>query len=280
MKAIPINIDGIQFRSKLEGRHYLFMKKLGWNIEYEPEIEGIHGWIPDFIIIGKDHKILVDVKPIHNREDWLKHPDHDKILNSGINKLHDYELLILGTNINFNGTEKMGVFYSRDKDWLNAETIILDSLSEDHSPIFSHVDGQIGFMTYEGNWKCRITGEGGKTYIFREYHPELFRKIDRYWNEAGSQLQWNSPTSEHYLQDKKHPNSNQYCMDCENESVNYWKKTNLFYCNECRQVKPIFTWSGEPLKSPKYYAYKNVFHHLGIVFYYSTANSQDFQKKH
>jgi hypothetical protein len=48
MKAIPINIEGIQFRSKLEARWYLFMKNLGWNIEYEPEIEGIIGWIPDF----------------------------------------------------------------------------------------------------------------------------------------------------------------------------------------------------------------------------------------
>jgi len=43
MKAIPIKIDGIQFRSKLEARWYLFMKRLGWHIEYEPDIEGLNG---------------------------------------------------------------------------------------------------------------------------------------------------------------------------------------------------------------------------------------------
>ena len=84
MKAIPIIYEGIQFRSKLEARWYIFMKKLGWNVVYEPEIEGLNGWIPDFLIIGKEHKILVDVKPIDRAKDWDTHPDHNKILNSGI----------------------------------------------------------------------------------------------------------------------------------------------------------------------------------------------------
>ena len=67
MKPIPTKIDGIQFRSKLEARWYLFMKRLQWRIEYEPqELPEINGWIPDFMIIGKDKKILVDVKPIYS----------------------------------------------------------------------------------------------------------------------------------------------------------------------------------------------------------------------
>ena len=90
MKAIPIKIDGIQFRSKLEGRWYLFMKRLGWNIIYEPEIEGLNNWIPDFLIIGKDKKILVDVKPIDTVEDWEKNPDRIRIENSGIKNLPEY----------------------------------------------------------------------------------------------------------------------------------------------------------------------------------------------
>ena len=70
MKAIPINIEGIQFRSKLEARWYLFMKNLGWNIEYEPEIEGINGWIPDFLILGNKTKVLVEVKPFQTLSDF------------------------------------------------------------------------------------------------------------------------------------------------------------------------------------------------------------------
>ena len=57
MKAIAVEYEGIKFRSKLEARWYIFMKKLGWNIIYEPEIEGINGWIPDFLIIGISDKI-------------------------------------------------------------------------------------------------------------------------------------------------------------------------------------------------------------------------------
>ena len=48
MKAKQIIVDGIHFRSKLEARWYLFMKRLGWNIIYEPEIKGLNNWIPDF----------------------------------------------------------------------------------------------------------------------------------------------------------------------------------------------------------------------------------------
>ena len=123
MKAIPIIYEGIQFRSKLEARWYIFMKKLGWNVVYEPEIEGINGWIPDFLIIGECHKTLVDVK--------------------GIDRVTD----------------------------------------------------QIGFMDHEGSWCCRVTGEGGKTYIFRpdphyNEHCSTYEKIDTHWNEAGTKLRW------------------------------------------------------------------------------------------
>ena len=48
MQAIPITYQGIEFRSKLECRHYIFMKKIGWNIEYEPEVEGVYGYQTDF----------------------------------------------------------------------------------------------------------------------------------------------------------------------------------------------------------------------------------------
>ena len=51
IQAKPMVYEGINFRSKLEARWYFFMKNLGWNIEYEPDIEGIVGWIPDFLIL-------------------------------------------------------------------------------------------------------------------------------------------------------------------------------------------------------------------------------------
>jgi hypothetical protein len=235
MKAIPIIYEGIQFRSKLEARWYIFMKKLGWNVVYEPEIEGLNGWIPDFLIIGKEHKILVDVKPIDRAKDWDTHPDHNKILNSGIKNLPDYELLILGTNLQLDDNESMGIFYIRDSKLVqkeNRERVMCPSevgchtyckhesfyntqtlagknifcptdekgnllielpnniLYEDGNCVFSCVGDQIGFMTHTMGWCCRITGEGGKTYIFRDNNENEFRKIDTCWNKAWTELRW------------------------------------------------------------------------------------------
>ena len=53
MEAKPVTYQGIQFRSKLECRHYNFMKKIGWNIEYEPEVKNVYGYQPDFEIFSK-----------------------------------------------------------------------------------------------------------------------------------------------------------------------------------------------------------------------------------
>ena len=292
MKAIPIKIDGIQFRSKLEGRWYLFMKRLGWNIIYEPEIEGLNNWIPDFLIIGFEKKILVDVKPIHTVEDWEKHPDRIRIENSGIKNLKDYELLILGTNLQLDGHNKMGLLYVRDSFWEEGkEPIVLQDYSSAEC-VFSIGDDkkQIGFMDEMGSWHCRITGDGGKTYLGRgrSYNDDdkYYRKIDKYWNEAGTQLQWNSPTSEYYLKGKTHPNKNQHCMDCKTNSVNWWKKKNLFYCTECREVKPFYCYEEENLDeeskrlSPKYYSVHKGWWVNGvkeIEFYLATLNSWEWE---
>ena len=291
MKAIPIKIDGIQFRSKLEGKWYLFMKKLGWNIIYEPEIEGLNNWIPDFLIIGKDKKILVDVKPIDTVEDWYKHPDRIRIEESGIKNLPQYELLILGTNLQLDGDDRMGLLYVRDSFWEGEKEhpIHLQDYS-DSQCIFSYVDGKYGFMDMEGNWSCRITGEGGKTYMFREEGGSSrgsHQEIDTMWNEAGTQLQWNTPTSEYYMKGKTHPNKNQYCMDCTTHSVNWWKKKNLFYCTECTEVKPFYCYENEYLNDEeKRFANKRYANSSGwkrggeeIKFYYATAESSGWDNE-
>ena len=212
MKAIPIIYEGIQFRSKLEARWYIFMKKLGWNVVYEPEIEGINGWIPDFLIIGECHKTLVDVKGIDRVTDWCnskwdneknksiitsKHKDYDKILNSGIKNLHDYELLILGSNLQLDGRSGMGILHTRayHYDDKTGKGKKLNDLERSSETVFSRVGDQIGFMDHEGSWCCRVTGEGGKTYIFRpdphyNEHCSTYEKIDTHWNEAGTKLRW------------------------------------------------------------------------------------------
>jgi len=70
MKAIPVIYEGIQFRSKLEARWYIFMKSMGWDVEYEPEVN-CNWYIPDFKIKGRLFDIYIEVKPIENWDDWF-----------------------------------------------------------------------------------------------------------------------------------------------------------------------------------------------------------------
>jgi hypothetical protein len=291
MKAIPIKIDGIQFRSKLEARWYLFMKRLGWNIIYEPEIEGLSNWIPDFLIIGKNKKILVDVKPIDTVEDWDKNPDKKRIEESGIKNL-PYELLILGSNLQLDGQNRMGLLYVRDAFWEEGRDSVELQGYECAECVFSLADDgkQIGFMDTMGGWHCRISGDGGKTYLIRDNGinnaDTHLKSIDEMWNEAGTQLQWNTPTSEYYLKGKTHPNKDQYCMDCKTRSVNWWKRKNLFYCTKCKQVKPVYCYDEENLNeeekrfSEKRYATHKAWTRGGekITFYLATQNSGEWDE--
>ena len=290
MKAIPIKIDGIQFRSKLEARWYLFMKRLGWKIMYEPEIKGLNNWIPDFLIIGFGKKILVDVKPIDTVEDWEKNPDRIRIENSGIKNLPEYELLILGTNLQLDGKNQMGLLYTRDAFWEEGkEPAVLQDYNSAECVFSIGDDGkQIGFMDTVGSWSCRITGDGGKTYLIRDNGINNanthLKSIDEMWNEAGTQLQWNAPTSEYYLKGKTHPNKDQYCMDCKTKSINWWKRKNLFYCTKCKQVKPFYCYEEEDLTeeekrfSEKRYATHKAWTRGGekITFYLATQNSGEW----
>jgi hypothetical protein len=288
MKAKPITIDGIQFRSKLEGRWYLFMKRLGWNIMYEPEIEGLSNWIPDFLIIGKKHKILVDVKPIDKLNEWEQSPDKNRIENSGIQNT-GYELLILGTNLNLNDdcdnlTGAFGVHYQNYRDMKDQENFCFGP--DEKTNFFTYKSyasfcmrgpeyKTIDFLNSEFTWDGRITNEYGHRFNIQERDH---KKIDTYWNEAWSQLQWNAPTSEHYLKGKTHPNSNQYCMDCKTNSVNWWKKKNLFYCTKCKEVKCFYCWKYEPYDSPKQYSVDKAWTKGGdaVEFFYATVDSESW----
>ena len=180
MKPIPTKINGIQFRSKLEARWYLFMKKLQWRIEYEPqEIPEINGWIPDFMIIGKNRKILVDIKPIYLMEEWNPHHiDYKKILNSGI-KNTKYELLIAGASFGLGGSSAFGILYEH-----------LDKENFSDSPaVFTEYEKNFGFLPSLFNWSCRITNGSGKIYLYEG--DRRYQELELIWNECGSQLQWN-----------------------------------------------------------------------------------------
>jgi hypothetical protein len=221
MKAKQIIVEGIHFRSKLEARWYLFFKKLGWNIVYEPEIEGLTSWLPDFLIIGKGFKTLVDVKPIDSEEEWedsyyrpiMKdkelirhekiilhtHKDYEKIMNSGIKNLPEYELLILGTNLKLDGGNGFGVLYERcvnheyDPKTQTSTHTDLKNIEKAAECMFIESENRVGFFSHEQSWSCKITGDSGKLYKFRDQENDqkyFFKKIDTMWNQSWSELRW------------------------------------------------------------------------------------------
>jgi hypothetical protein len=186
----------------------------------------------------------------------------------------------------------MGLLYVRDAFWEEGRDSVELQGYECAECVFSIADDgkQIGFMDTMGGWHCRISGDGGKTYLIRDNGinnaDTHLKSIDEMWNEAGTQLQWNTPTSEYYLKGKTHPNKDQYCMDCKTRSVNWWKRKNLFYCTKCKQVKPVYCYDEENLNeeekrfSEKRYATHKAWTRGGekITFYLATQNSGEWDE--
>jgi len=102
IKAHEVIYKGAHFRSKNECKRYIFLKELGWNIEYEPILEDIKGWLPDLLVIGGDTKVLVEIKPYQTLNDF--NTDYAKGVEK---KIHDsgwynnYDsVLIFGSTLN------------------------------------------------------------------------------------------------------------------------------------------------------------------------------------
>ena len=98
MKAKPVTYKGINFRSKLEARWYnFFTEECKFNTTYEPDVEGVTGYIPDFKIKGRLFDIYVEVKPFEELDEWFS-PEYEqqrtKLFNSKLitedNSILDY----------------------------------------------------------------------------------------------------------------------------------------------------------------------------------------------
>jgi len=70
IKAHEVIYKGAHFRSKNECKRYIYTKEIGWNVEYEPILEDIKGWMPDLLVIGDNTKVLVEIKPYQTLNDF------------------------------------------------------------------------------------------------------------------------------------------------------------------------------------------------------------------
>jgi len=224
MQAIPITYQGIQFRSKLECRHYIFMKKIGWNIEYEPEVKDVYGYQPDFELFSElephhcgttisADRYFMEVKPIRSQAEFYSDSYksfRDKVYKSGI--LKKGILFIIGNNLKLR-TNVEG--HAGENIFVYAFTMLeeekINNQEEKNSSLCSFSGCPEG--VYEGigltqSWNdCRndwIKKRKDQKYYYDVCDHNLSTEgwnasedniktsmfIERAWNEAWSKMQW------------------------------------------------------------------------------------------
>lgn len=87
--GIPTIYRGVQYRSRLEAKWAAMFDLLGWEHQYEPF--DLDGWIPDFLIAGRQSPILVEIKPVVSLP-------NDVVAEIG-GQASDHEMMILGCSL-------------------------------------------------------------------------------------------------------------------------------------------------------------------------------------
>tara|TARA_R110002012_G_scaffold314523_1_gene527363 strand:+ start:82 stop:726 length:645 start_codon:yes stop_codon:yes gene_type:complete len=206
IKAHEVIYRGAHFRSKNECKRYIFLKKLGWNVEYEPVLEDIKGWLPDMIIFGKSKKILVEVKPFQILKDF--NTKYAKETYAKINKTewwNNYDaVLVFGSSLNLGEVDHddtfLGGYIFRTDDHIKNEAkdqwSKINSCEEKIGPYWSdnfvyttrdvpegHVDVCDHFASFQGI--VHDSYDGG--YWLTEDDKI---KIETAWNHAGSEMRY------------------------------------------------------------------------------------------
>jgi hypothetical protein len=203
IKAHEVIYRGAHFRSKNECKRYIFFKQLGWNIEYEPVLEDVKGWLPDFAIYGdKGRKILVEVKPYQTREDFetdYAKSIEKKIHNSGWYGNYD-SVLIFGSVLSLGEDGGGGYSFVGGKCWRSHEyrgehhDHYLFDPNEEKRKIKILTIGDMPLSTSGVGIQSRYiieallkTGSYNGGYSLSKKGKE---KIETAWNHAGSEMRY------------------------------------------------------------------------------------------
>ncbi len=208
--AIPTRHSGTAFRSRLEARWATFFDLAGWRWVYKPL--DMKGWIPDFILVGTQGPVLVEVKPICWTGDDVemtqlvrRQSDLDKItkLISEQNAKEQAadssvgcgermcdpdcdalpEILVLGAYPHYRPDAHgffdvwIGVFLR--ECWGTAEDAAC--LGRGYKP------RRFDFHAHNGSYQYRMGGEGGGDHHLQ---PVNVRDLECAWREAGNAVQW------------------------------------------------------------------------------------------
>jgi hypothetical protein len=206
MKTIPIKINGMQFRSKLEGRYSGLFKKLNLDFDYEPQVPGLFGYQPDFVIypkrtklidyLGKVKPIYVEIKPIRDVTKIFEDPDY----NSFREKIYknwnrENDLIVFGGKV-FGRGQVSAVAIC----WQNNFSKHYGSYGI-HYSLARGSNQQIGL-----SWNhAELYAKDDHTYpldgAIGDNEKEAAEYIEQLWNESWSELQWKpEPTLDQKIQ--------------------------------------------------------------------------------
>jgi len=200
LKPIPTIYNGMSFRSKLEARYYIFFKSLGFDIEYEPEVENVYGYQPDFVIystreeddyLGKAQTIYVEIKPIRDVVKIFDDENYDKFIEK-IHKCWDRkkDLILFGGNT----FSKIGHWCATALCWQENFARFGGSsyglnychhrTDTDKISLSYHFHELLGLMKQDEAYPMMSE--------ICEHEKQATRFINKKWNEAWSKLQWKS----------------------------------------------------------------------------------------
>lgn len=175
MRGIPTTYKGIDFRSRLEAKWATFFDLLGWKWEYEPF--DLNGWIPDFILIGKNQTTLVEVKP-YTRLDEFKEC-REKVNQSVKGTSYELnEILYLGCTLPWSENYG-GINEAKALGWLD------DKMEIDTACLNNY--NNWGFFHSMNSYLDRITGMYDGDGCIKIPNPH---EVDSLFNEAGNSVQW------------------------------------------------------------------------------------------
>jgi|TARA_Y100000015_G_C2383610_1_gene86194 hypothetical protein len=214
IKAHEVIYRGAHFRSKNECKRYIFFKQLGWNIEYEPVLEDVKGWLPDFAIYGdKGRKILVEVKPYQTREDFetdYAKSIEKKIHNSGWYGNYD-SVLIFGSVLSLGEDGGGGYSFVGGKCWRSSEYrgehhdhYLFDPNEEKRKIVNNHIYDCDDFFAYSNESFKYKTSNIDVCDEYNSYIGHIYgsynggyslskkgkEKIETAWNHAGSEMRY------------------------------------------------------------------------------------------
>ncbi|HEV8716164.1 MAG TPA: hypothetical protein VGX03_25480 [Candidatus Binatia bacterium] len=185
--GIPTLYNNRRYRSRLEARWAAFFDLVGWQYEYEPF--DLKGWIPDFLLHGAKHDVLVEVKPY---TELIQFPvrQYDTALESSEVR---YSLLLLGPLITSGWSSELpiiGFCCTRTRYWGEAIVERLEDLGDGRGWPSRNPKDLIGIYP---------SGAGEFAYdLITDLSPDLqgslsYKEVCSWWSEAGNRVQWKAP---------------------------------------------------------------------------------------